>query len=63
MAPSHRINNRIRAKFVRVVGDNIEKSDIYPIEEAIKLADQFELDLQTDFVYWKVSFPELYPAG
>ncbi|MEE4197143.1 MAG: translation initiation factor IF-3 [Bacteroidales bacterium] len=43
--PAHRINNRIRAKVVRVVGDNIENQGIYSIEDAIKLADEMELDL------------------
>lgn len=40
----YRINNKIRAKTVRVVGDNVE-SGIYSIEEAIKIADDLELDL------------------
>ncbi|MDY6799585.1 MAG: translation initiation factor IF-3 [Bacteroidota bacterium] len=43
--PTHRINNRIRAKVVRVVGENIENQGIYSIEDAIKLADEMELDL------------------
>jgi translation initiation factor IF-3 len=30
---------------VRVVGDNIENQGIYPIREALKLADEMELDL------------------
>ncbi|MGC9375376.1 MAG: translation initiation factor IF-3 [Bacteroidales bacterium] len=41
----HRINNRIRAKVVRVVGDNVKNQGIYSIEDAIKLADEMELDL------------------
>lgn len=40
----HRINERIRAKEVRVVGDNVEQG-IYTIQEARKLADEQELDL------------------
>lgn len=39
------INNRIRAKTVRVVGDNVENPGIYPIEEALQIADSMELDL------------------
>lgn len=38
------INERIRAKEVRVVGDNVENG-IYPIQQAIKMADEMELDL------------------
>ena len=30
---------------VRVVGDNIDNPDVYPIDEALKLADSLELDL------------------
>jgi len=30
---------------VRVVGENVENPDIYPIEEAIRIADELELDL------------------
>ncbi|MBN2854141.1 translation initiation factor IF-3 [Patescibacteria group bacterium] len=41
----HRINRNIRSKYVRVVGDNIEKSDIYSIEDALNMADQQDLDL------------------
>lgn len=38
------INERIRAKEVRLVGDNVENG-IYPIQQAMKLADEMELDL------------------
>jgi translation initiation factor IF-3 len=38
------INDRIRAKEVRIVGDNVENG-IYTIQQAIKLADEMELDL------------------
>jgi translation initiation factor IF-3 len=41
----HRINNRIRAKVVRVVGDNVKNQGVYSIEDALKLADEMELDL------------------
>ncbi|HQW00282.1 MAG TPA: translation initiation factor IF-3 [Bacteroidia bacterium] len=40
----HRINERIRVPQVRLVGDNIV-SDIYPTEEALKMAKEQELDL------------------
>ncbi|HYX08647.1 MAG TPA: translation initiation factor IF-3 [Bacteroidales bacterium] len=43
--PKHRINDRIRAKTVRVVGDNVDNQDVYPITEALKMADDMELDL------------------
>ncbi|MDY0201265.1 MAG: translation initiation factor IF-3 [Bacteroidales bacterium] len=38
-------NEQIRARVVRVAGDNIENSGIMSIEEARKLADDMELDL------------------
>ena len=38
------INDRIRAKEVRLVGDNVENG-IYPIQQALKIADEMELDL------------------
>ena len=38
------INERIRAKEVRVVGDNVENG-VYPIQQALKMADEMELDL------------------
>jgi len=41
----HKINNEIRAKSVRLVGDNIENQGVYPISDALKLADDLELDL------------------
>ncbi|MDE6668566.1 MAG: translation initiation factor IF-3 [Muribaculaceae bacterium] len=37
-------NEHIRAKEVRLVGDNVEQG-IYPIEKARRLAEQMELDL------------------
>ena len=40
----HRVNERITALRVRLVGENI-KSDIYPIEEARKIASDLTLDL------------------
>jgi translation initiation factor IF-3 len=38
------INDEIRAKEVRLVGDNVEEG-IYPILQALKIADDLELDL------------------
>ena len=42
--PAHKINNRITAKVVRVVGDDIE-TEVLSIQDALKLADKMELDL------------------
>jgi translation initiation factor IF-3 len=39
------INEKIRAKVVRVVGDNLENAGVMSIEEARKIADDLELDL------------------
>ncbi|MFZ2339302.1 MAG: translation initiation factor IF-3 [Bacteroidales bacterium] len=41
---AHKINHRITARVVRVVGDGIETS-VMSIQDALKLADQMELDL------------------
>jgi len=38
------INDRIRAREVRLVGDNVEQG-IYTIQEALRIADEQELDL------------------
>lgn len=41
----HRINEHIRGvKEVRLVGDNVEQG-VYPIAEAVRIADELELDL------------------
>lgn len=42
--PQNRINEQIRAKEVRVVGDNVEQG-IYPIREARRMAQEQQLDL------------------
>jgi translation initiation factor IF-3 len=42
--PEHRINERIRAQQVRLVGDNVTVG-IYSIQEALKIAQGLELDL------------------
>ncbi|MBN1985250.1 MAG: translation initiation factor IF-3 [Prolixibacteraceae bacterium] len=43
--PEHRINHRIKVPQVRLVGDNIENPGIYPLREALRIADELELDL------------------
>jgi len=40
----HRINERIRVPEVRLVGDNVEEG-IYPTREALKIAQEKDLDL------------------
>ena len=40
----HRINEQIRAREVRIVGDDIE-SAVYPIAQALKLAEEHDADL------------------
>jgi len=40
----HRINDKIRSREVRLVGENIEPG-IYSISEALRMADDLELDL------------------
>ncbi len=41
----YRINEEIDAPQVRLVGDNIPQQGIYPIEEALRMAREMELDL------------------
>ena len=41
----HNINNEIKAKEVRVVGDNVEGQSIMSLQDALRLADELELDL------------------
>ncbi|MCQ2289614.1 MAG: translation initiation factor IF-3 [Muribaculaceae bacterium] len=41
---THAINDEIKAREVRLVGDNVEEG-IYPIAKALKIADGLELDL------------------
>ncbi|MDN3596593.1 translation initiation factor IF-3 [Zunongwangia endophytica] len=40
----HKINQKIRASEVRLVGDNVEM-DVYPIEKALAIAEELGLDL------------------
>lgn len=42
---AHKINELITAREVRLVGENIEKPDVYSISAALKLAQELELDL------------------
>ncbi|TNE81318.1 MAG: translation initiation factor IF-3 [Bacteroidetes bacterium] len=42
--PEHRINDRIRAREVRLVGENIEQG-VFSLEVALKMAQEQELDL------------------
>ncbi|MDO9581454.1 MAG: translation initiation factor IF-3, partial [Bacteroidales bacterium] len=42
--PAHKINNRISAKVVRVVGEEVE-AEVMSIQDALRLADNLELDL------------------
>ena len=42
--PAHNINRRIRAREVRVVGEDIEQG-VYPIEKALAMAEEMDLDL------------------
>jgi translation initiation factor IF-3 len=43
--PQHRINRNITSPQVRLVGENIENQGVYPLREALKMADELELDL------------------
>lgn len=42
---AHRINNKITAPQVRVVGDNIEQPAVLSLREALRMADEMGLDL------------------
>ena len=41
----HRINEQIRAKEVRIVGDEEIEAKVYPIFQALKMAEEREMDL------------------
>jgi len=41
----HRINKAIKARSIRLVGENVEQQGVTTVEEAIKLAEELELDL------------------
>lgn len=40
-----RVNREIRAKQVRVVGENVAEQGVYSIEEALRIAEELEMDL------------------
>jgi translation initiation factor IF-3 len=42
---NYRVNEKIRAQQVRLVGDNLENPGIYSLREALKIADAMDLDL------------------
>lgn len=41
----YRVNDKITAPQVRIVGENIEAPIVLPIREALRMADEMELDL------------------
>jgi translation initiation factor IF-3 len=43
--PAFRTNREIRVPSVRLVGDNISEPGVFPISEALKMAEEMELDL------------------
>lgn len=43
--PQFAVNYEIKSPVVRVVGDNLQNPGIFPIKEAIKMAEELELDL------------------
>jgi translation initiation factor IF-3 len=43
--PQFAVNYRIKAAVVRVVGENLKTPGIFPIKEAIRMAEELELDL------------------
>jgi translation initiation factor IF-3 len=44
LEPEHKLNENIRAREVRLVGDNVEPG-IVSIQEALRIANELELDL------------------
>jgi len=43
--PQHKVNERIRAAQVRVVGENVSEPGVYSLSEALKIADGLDMDL------------------
>ncbi len=43
--PQFAVNYQIKAPVVRVVGENVKNPGIFPIKEALRMADEMELDL------------------
>ena len=44
LSDQYQVNEQIRAREVRIVGDGIEPK-VVPLREALRLADEMELDL------------------
>ena len=42
---AHKTNGQIRAKEVRLVGENIEEQGVYTLAQALQMAENMELDL------------------
>ncbi|MFA5534568.1 MAG: translation initiation factor IF-3 [Mariniphaga sp.] len=43
--PQYRVNRHISSPQVRLVGENIQEQGVYSLRDALKLADEMELDL------------------
>ncbi|MBN2273814.1 MAG: translation initiation factor IF-3 [Bacteroidales bacterium] len=43
--PQFAVNYQIKAPVVRVVGENVNNPGIFPVKEALRMADEMELDL------------------
>lgn len=43
--PQHNLNDKIRAKEVRLVGENVEEQGVYSTKAALTMAQELELDL------------------
>jgi translation initiation factor IF-3 len=43
--PQFAVNNKIKAPVVRVVGENVQNPGIFPIKDALRMAEELELDL------------------
>ena len=44
-SPEHKVNDAIRVREVRIVGENVGEARVVSTEEALRLAQQLELDL------------------
>ena len=51
----YRINERIRVREVRLVGDNVEQG-VYPTSQALKMAEDQGLDLFVELLIIRNSF-------
>jgi len=45
LEPQHRLNHKIKVPQVRLVGDNIPEPGIFILRDALKLAEELDLDL------------------